>query len=197
MRDIDNLKDLIMLKPDMIGLIFYEKSPRFVCKLKQITEIRSQLGNIKLVGVFVNEKKERILQLNNLLHFNLIQLHGTESPDLCHSLQSHNLKIIKAFGISDKHDFDQIDPYRGCIDYALFDTKSKNHGGTGMKFNWNILEKYTGVTPFFLSGGIEPNDFPIIHHPQFIGIDLNSRFEISAGVKDIKLLSAFFNKIRK
>lgn len=197
MRDADNIRDLIQKNPDFIGLIFYPGSSRFVLDTKAIIELRSQLANIKLVGVFVDEDESTILKLNSLLHFDLVQLHGSESPEFCNMLRLKNIQIIKAFGISDKSSFNQIESYQGKIDYALFDTKSKKHGGTGKKFNWSLIDNYTGNTPFFLSGGISPDEIPEINHPQYFGIDINSKFEISPAIKNIKLVSEFIKRIRK
>lgn len=197
MRDSDNIRDLILINPDFLGLIFYPKSSRFVAHPQELAKIFNQARNFKLVGVFVDEKKELILQLHEILNFDLIQLHGSESPEYCKALQSHGLDIIKAFGIASKNDFISTIAYQGIADYFLFDTKTIAHGGSGQKFDWKLLEAYKGNTPFLLSGGIQPGDYPQINHPDFIGVDINSQFEISPGIKNISLVSEYIKQIKK
>ena len=196
LTDPKNIRDLINLKPDFIGLIFHPKSPRYVSNPNSLVDVLKSRKNIKLVGVFVNEKKETVLELNKLLNFDYVQLHGSESPAYCADLKAHKLKVLMAFGISGKIDFQQTAPYTECADMFVFDTKTEHHGGSGRKFDWEVLNSYIGSTPFLLSGGIGPDDYPDIKNPAFAGLDLNSRFEVSPGLKDISLLSNYFNKMR-
>lgn len=197
MRDSDNIRDLIRISPDLLGLIFYPQSSRFVSHPQELTKIFSQARDFKLVGVFVDEKKELILQLHKYLNFDLIQLHGSESPEYCQDLKSNGPGIIKAFGIASKNDIISTIAYEGVADYFLFDTKTIAHGGSGQKFDWKLLESYKGSTPFLLSGGIRPGDHPQINHPDFIGVDINSQFEISPGIKDISLVSEYIKQYKK
>jgi len=196
MRDPENITDLMGLKPDMIGLIFHPGSPRYVENEKLLGNLLNQGREFKLVGVFVNEKLSTILELNKILNFDFVQLHGKESIAYCVELKSNKLKIIKAFGISEKNDFTQTTPYSEFADYFVFDNMTRIHGGSGRKFDWEILNYYSGSTPFLLSGGIGPEDFPDIKHTAFAGLDLNSRFEISPGFKNISLLSNYLKKVR-
>ena len=122
-----------------------------------------------------------------------IQFHGNEDVGFCQQA-SGNFKIIKAFRVDEKFDFEQTKHYEDFCKYFLFDTNTKSYGGSGKKFNWDILHKYNGNIPFILSGGIQPEDYQIIkevNHPGFAGIDLNSGFELSPGIKDIKKLKPF------
>lgn len=192
----DNIRKIIDISPDLIGLIFYPKSPRYVSDPEKLVSVLNIRKGIKLVGVFVNEKIERILELNQILNFDYVQLHGLESPAYCADLKAHKLKVLKAFGISGESDFANTAPYSECADMFVFDTKTVHHGGSGRKFDWEVLNSYKGSTPFLLSGGIGPEDNPDIKNPAFAGLDLNSRFELSPGLKDIGLLSNYFNKIR-
>ncbi len=196
MRDPDNIRDLIDLKPDLIGMIFHPGSPRYVSDPEKLVTVLKNRKGIKLVGVFVNEKKKRILELNRILNFDYVQLHGCETPAYCVDLKLHNIKVLKAFGISEEADFEKLAPYTECADLFVFDTKTTQHGGSGRKFDWEVLNSYKGVTPFLLSGGIGPDDYPDIKNPAFAGVDLNSRFEVSPGVKDISLLSNYLKKVR-
>jgi phosphoribosylanthranilate isomerase len=196
MREEENIRDLILIKPSLIGLILFPGSSRFVKDPQKLADIFSEERSFQLVGVFVNEQKSRILELHKLLNFDLIQLHGQESPSFCEDLKSMGLKIIKVFGIDCEEDFSRTAPYANSSDFFLFDTLTSTHGGSGRKFDWSLLDSYKGKVPFFLSGGIGPEDKPAIDHPCFAGIDLNSRFEVSPGLKDIDLLSRYFKNIR-
>jgi phosphoribosylanthranilate isomerase len=113
-------------------------------------------------------------------------------------LKRNQCKIIKAFGVNESFDFPVTKEYSDFCELFLFDTKSSDYGGTGRKFDWRTLENYRGTVPFLLSGGIDYEDFDIIskiNHPQFLGVDLNSRFEIMPGIKDIEKIKLFKNKI--
>ncbi len=196
MRDADNIRDLIELKPDMIGLIFHPGSPRFVSNPDELAGVLDIERKFKLVGVFVDEDISLIRSLHKSLNFGYIQLHGNESPEYCGELKSRGFKVIKAIGISDVGDLKKVSPYSGIADIYIFDTKTSQHGGSGSKFDWSIIDQYYGAAPFLLSGGIGPEDNPAIDHPAFAGVDLNSRFETSPGIKDIGLLSYYFKKLR-
>ena len=193
MKHSDNIRDLQELPIDMMGMIFYEKSPRFVySNSKDVDSIK------KRVGVFVNTDIDDIQKKIDEYKLDFIQLHGNESAELCKSVKESK-PVIKAFSIANKDDFDKTADYEGICEYFLFDTKTPDYGGSGIKFDWSILNSYQGNTPFLLSGGITSNDAEAIRtitHPLFAGIDLNSKFETSPGVKDIALLEKFIKEIR-
>lgn len=194
MKFAENISDLAKLSPDMMGLIFYSKSPRYV----NDSPIPPIEANIKRVGVFVNADRETILQKKKDYHLDLIQLHGNESPIFCENLNKM-IPVIKAFSIGNVEDFKETERYEGLCSYFLFDTKTHQYGGSGQKFDWNILDAYEGGTPFILSGGISAKDCNTIKnitHPMLYSIDINSRFEIEPGLKDINLLEQFINEIR-
>ena len=194
----ENIRQIVALQPDMIGLIFYPKSQRYVNNPKDIAKLYIP-SSIKKIGVFVNETKETILQKIKMYQLQGVQLHGDESPALCLSLKQQNLKVIKAFSISSDADFKKCTLYEGFADYFLFDTKTQGYGGSGEKFDWEFMNAYRGLTPFILSGGISPEDAEAImslKHARLAGIDLNSRFETSPGVKDVTLLKEFLRKIK-
>ncbi len=192
MREQQNIADLQTLNIDMIGFIFYEKSPRYV-------ENAPMTKNLSRVGVFVNENAANITAIaiaNKLTH---LQLHGGESVETCLQLKQKGYKIIKAISIKESTDFLKAKEYEGAADYLLFDTKCEGYGGSGLSFDWSMLNNYKGNTPFLLSGGIKTEmaqSIKAISHPQFVGIDLNSGFEISPAYKDIKELTTFLNTIR-
>lgn len=199
MKDPENIRDVISLHPDYMGFIFYSKSQRFVGELDP--EILKQIPeNICKVGVFVDENALNIFRIVQTYGLNAVQLHGKENPATCRILRRKRLKVIKALSVSKADDLLVTSDYQTCCDYLLFDTKTPLHGGSGQQFDWNILNSYTGRVPFFLSGGIGPDDaerITALSHPQLKAIDINSRFEIEPGRKDTKTLAAFLNKIRK
>ena len=199
MRQQANIEDLVQLNPDYIGFIFYPESKRFIGNQIPAEILVIIPDRIQKVGVFVDEPFENLVDMFRNNHLDIIQLHGNESPAYCESLKKLNIPIIKAFRITPDFNFATIKPFDNCCDYFLFDTAGALPGGTGMKFDWNKLDEYSGKIPFFLSGGIQQTDAEAIKsltYPYFHGIDLNSRFEIEPGLKDIPKLKSFFNEIR-
>ena len=193
MREADNIRAVEALGIDVMGFIFWPKSSRYVSQRPDYLPKR-----VKRVGVFVDEDPEQVKQLAGDYGLDYIQLHGQESPS--YIFQLGGLHIIKAFNFSTAEDLLQTQPYVGLVDGFLFDAKGKSVGGNGEKFNWDVLDAYDGETPFLLSGGIGPDDVERVHafhHPMCIGIDLNSRFELSPGLKDIDALRRFVNDINR
>lgn len=191
MRDSKNVKALAELNPDFMGFIFYAKSKRFaedVLDKKVLADLPSE---IKKVGVFVNETTETIHTICQKYGFQYIQLHGDESVEECKKMKSLNYKVIKAFGIDEGFDFDSLLAYEPYVDYFLFDTKTKDYGGSGQVYDWSILNQYKGEKPYFLSGGISEENIKSaleFNDERMQVLDLNSKFEIEAGLKDIDLL---------
>ena len=193
MRDADNIEQVRCLKPDMMGLIFYARSSRFV-GTKPLPHLRADFAPAAKVGVFVNETVEHIVDITAQFNLNAVQLHGNETPAECATVRGTGLKVIKAFGIESAADFERCDSYSGCCDMFLFDTRTAGYGGAGVKFDWSILAEYKQDTPFLLSGGISADDaadIRSISHPQLAGIDLNSRFETAPALKDVAKLRRF------
>ena len=193
MREADNIREVETLGIDMMGFIFWPKSSRFVTQRPDYLPKR-----VKRVGVFVDEDPEQVKRLAVDYDLDYIQLHGQESPS--YIFQLGGLHIIKAFNISTAEDLLQAQPYEGIVDYFLFDAKGKSVGGNGEKFNWDVLSAYNGSTPFLLSGGIGLDDATNVkafHHPKCIGIDLNSRFELAPGLKDVAKLKEFIFNLNK
>lgn len=195
MRDADNIRQVESLGVDMIGLIFFPGSSRYVtCPPSYLPE------KAQKVGVFVNENPEIIESLVRVFGLNYVQLHGTESPEYCLSLQEKGLKLIKAFSIASPADLAETEKYEGLCEYFIFDTKCEGYGGSGKQFDWSILSHYKGKTPFLLSGGISPESIEglkTFHHKQFTGIDLNSRFETAPAMKNIVKLQQFIKELKK
>ena len=281
MRDAQNIREVATLGVNLIGLIFYPKSPRYVESIsldagiipdyssltpdplpegegrnmldKQLKEeetkgetrnkqpVSAQLKSTqskapfnkvttplslgegqgdeaveghggeaaipKFVGVFVNDMPQNIVTAVYNYHLSYVQLHGDESPVMIDNLRrtlvpdiAPQIKIIKAISVSSAEDLKRCEQYEGHVDLFLFDTKCKGYGGSGQKYDWSVLEAYTGQTPFLLSGGIGPDDIDRLrdfHHAQCVGIDLNSKFETAPGMKDAEMLKKFINSLNK
>jgi phosphoribosylanthranilate isomerase len=198
LKDPENIEAVAALNPDYLGFICYGLSPRYIGQLS--TETFKKLpGNIKKTAVFVNESAQIINSLIHAYNFDVIQLHGDESPEFSHSFRDR-VTVFKAFGLDENFDFSQLDNYVNKVDYFLFDTKTAAYGGSGKTFDWGMLENYKLDVPFFLSGGISLDnleEIKKINHPQFYGVDLNSRFETAPGVKDTGKLKQAFDIINK
>lgn len=208
MKYEDNIIEVAELQPEYMGFIFYEKSPRnFEGTIPKLPE------SIKKVGVFVNASLQEVIDKVKTHNLQAVQLHGKETPEFCDKLKYHfersrellpttSLKIIKVFSIKDSFDFNILKPYETVCNYYLFDTKGKNPGGNGYAFNWDVLKKYPSSKPYFLSGGI--GLFEIEKLKRFLKsdaskycklIDVNSKFEIEAGLKNIEKLKKFKNRL--
>ncbi len=185
--------------PDFMGFIFYPHSKRYVGKNPDPLLFGMVPASIIKTGVFVNEKITDIQE--NIRKFGLgaVQLHGSETPEYCNRIKVAGPILIKSFGIDDSFNFNILKTYLGCCDYFLFDKRTENYGGSGTKFNWKKLEEYQLEKPFFLSGGIGYDDlesFKDLRHNGFYGVDINSRFEISAGIKDHTRIRDFITKLK-
>lgn len=191
-----NLAEVCNLQPDFIGFIFYDKSKRFVDNPLNITQPKG--SKAKRVGVFVNATIQEIFQNIDKFKLDYIQLHGDESAEFCAKI-NRNKPVFKAFQVNNNFNFNILSNYLSSCYYFLFDTSSNKYGGSGKKFDWSLLKGYNLDKPFILSGGISEYDvdnIKNINHSKLIGIDLNSKFEISPGIKNIPKLSNFLSKIR-
>ena len=196
MRDAENIREVEALGIDLMGFIFWPKSSRYVSERPSYLPTQC-----KRVGVFVNENIGKVEHIAEDYALDFIQLHGSESSDFICQLRSlcgDSIAIIKAFNIATAEDLEKTKPYEGIVDYFLFDTKSQLPGGNGQQFDWSVLTDYVGETPFLLSGGIGPNDAKRVkafHHAKCIGIDLNSKFEDAAALKNIQKLKTFIEQL--
>ena len=232
MRDADNIREVEELAEEfsilnsqptvaangekqlsifLMGFIFWPHSSRYVSERPAYLPT-----HCKRVGVFVDASIKEITQKVQEFGLDIIQLHGSESPAYIRQLRSvcgDSIATIKAFNIATADDFAQTEAYEGIVDFFLFDTKGKSVGGNGEKFDWSVLADYAGNTPFLLSGGIGPDDAPMLHHPspvspsltgrdgvglhhpKCIGIDLNSRFETAPAIKDVEALRRFLTQL--
>jgi phosphoribosylanthranilate isomerase len=197
MKYPENVQKVGLLEPDFMGFIFYPSSKRFVENLDPW--VLSQLpANIAKVGVFVNHDLQEVVEIAKKFSMNLLQLHGTESAAYVAALKQQlagtGIKLMKAFGVDESFKFGELDDYQTTVDYFLFDTQTPDHGGSGKQFNWELLNGYTLSTPYFLSGGIGLESLEAlkrIDDKRLFALDVNSRFELEPGMKDISKLKEF------
>jgi len=204
MKYANNIEQVTALQPDYLGFIFYEKSARhFDAIIPQIPD------SIKKVGIFVDETIAVVIEKINTHHLQAVQLHGDEPPEYCLKLKRYyediadeKLEIIKVFSIKNEFNFEVLKPYDTVCDYFLFDTKGKLPGGNGFTFDWDVLNNYPSTKPFFLSGGIGLDELEKLKEFQqsnaskyCYAIDVNSKFEIEPGLKNIELLKEFKQNI--
>jgi phosphoribosylanthranilate isomerase len=202
MTQLDQVRKLDEMGLDFAGFIFYPKSPRYVGKHirgDQLKKARLRLGK---VGVFVNSPYEEVMKLVDEYGLDMVQLHGDETPRYCDQLANY-VSVIKVFRLGENDPIDWITrPYLESCDMFLFDTLGVGYGGTGKKFNWEVLKNASVDKLFFLSGGIEPDDQEKLREfsvapvaSKLFSIDINSRFETSAGIKDLDRISSFVGSL--
>ncbi len=200
MREAANLWAVADLKPDYLGFIFYGKSARYMRDTLSASRVRNLPAGIKRVGVFVNADLANVHTTASAYALDYVQLHGHETPAYCQQARDLGLRLIKAFAVGETFDFATLAAYEPSCDFFLFDTKGALPGGNGTAFDWQILAGYTGATPFFLSGGLGPDNLTTLlgfHHPQLYGFDFNSHLETAPGVKDVATTSALLASIIK
>lgn len=191
MKYPENILEVSELLPDYMGFIFWGKSSRFFDG-----KISNLPKSIQKVGVFVDASLAEIVSKIKKYDLNVIQLHGNETVAFCESLKNEKVKIIKVFSVNEDFDFSILEPFEPVCDYFLFDTKGKLPGGNGIVFDWKVLKEYPSTKPFFLSGGIGIEEIESIQellktNLPIHAIDINSKFEIESGLKNIKLLNDF------
>jgi phosphoribosylanthranilate isomerase len=202
--NIDEALALSKAGVNYVGFIFYPASKRYALHALSLDQIKSvQLPGVLKVGVFVNEPLEKVIATATEAGLDMVQLHGDETPNYCKEMANH-YPVIKAFRISETDDVAyKISEYLEDIDYLLFDTASSVYGGSGISFDWKKLANATGQKPYFLSGGIGPDDVSKITSfvqsdtaGNFTAVDVNSKFETAPGQKNIQLLQSFIPTIK-
>lgn len=199
----EQVKQLDEMGVEFAGFIFYPKSPRYVFKNMPSEEIKRIRGKINKVGVFVNADPDEILRTVDACGLYLVQLHGDENPRVCERIANY-VSVIKAFRLTDDDNIQwKIREYYDAVDMFMFDTEGVGYGGTGKKFNWELLKGENIRKPFFLSGGITPDDGKHLKTFQneavakdLFAIDINSKFEIVPGVKDMEKIKNFVKAVK-
>ncbi|MFZ4927784.1 phosphoribosylanthranilate isomerase [Chryseobacterium sp. Mn2064] len=201
----EQIQELIALKVDFLGFIFYEKSPRYVLNHLTLEDI-SEIKHHGKTGVFVNEKADKIAEIAHQAKLNFIQLHGDETNDFIFEVKEKlqpDIKIIKVIRIGDntfenRNKIAEIFNIKNSdipqpASYYLFDTDSKAFGGTGKQFDWTLLNEFDIPLPYFLSGGISEENIEnitLLKQKPF-ALDINSKFEIEPGNKNISRIEQF------
>ena len=202
MTSADQVRQLDDMGVEFAGFIFYPRSPRFVYSHMPAAEIKKIKGRINKVGVFVNPTLDEVVNTVDNCGLYLAQLHGDESPKLCEKIADY-ITVVKAFRLSeDDNVLWKIKDYQDVVDMFLFDTEGAGYGGTGKKFNWQLLKGLNIRKPFFLSGGILPTDVEGLKAFQqesvakdLFAIDINSKFEVAPGVKDMERVRKFIGEL--
>ena len=200
---LDQLLALQEIGVDYAGLIFYEGSPRFIGAHNfEASMIKKDEITIKRIGVFVNAKEDEILKAVDDWKLEMVQLHGEESPVFCEKISNH-VKTIKAFRVNEEESLAyKVAPYENAVEYYLFDAMGKQYGGTGNKFDWKVIAEANIEKPYFLSGGLGPDDVTSIQafkqtNDNCFAIDVNSRFEVKPGIKNIEIVKTFAERLLK
>jgi len=207
MRNAENIQQVSQIEGvDWMGFIFTDKSKRYA---QAEADFDTQTDK-KKVGVFVDSTIEDVLDKTEKYNLDIIQLHGFETVEYCNELKKRTggsplvpgavrgIAIMKAFPVDSDFDFSITEEYEDRVGYFLFDAKGRDAGGNGIQFDWSVLERYEGETPFLLAGGINPDSIDKIknfNHPKWVGIDVNSGFEVEPGMKRIAALGAFVNSL--
>lgn len=185
---------------DMVGFIFHPNSPRFIQQPFDNSFYDAAPKSVKRVGVFVDAPEAQVLDCVMRYSLDYVQLHGAESPDYCLQLQAKGVPVIKAFAVGDNFDFRITKAFSHSCSMFLFDALASHKGGNGITFSWNLLSKYELTVPFLLSGGVSIDHLSALKalmHPALVGFDINSRFEVSPGVKDIVKVSEFVESVKQ
>ncbi len=181
-----------------IGFIFYPSSKRYVLEKLSLTDLASfKPTGLKKVGVFVNESLDQLLHIVQEAGLDIVQLHGDETPAYCAAVRQ-KVATIKVFRVGAA--VPDFAAYEAEVDYFLFDTDSILYGGTGQHFNWELIKGVTIPKPYFLSGGIGPNDIQGVQVMEktkagkaLLALDINSQFELTPGMKDLEKIKIFIN----
>jgi phosphoribosylanthranilate isomerase len=201
MTQLEQVEQLPDLGATFAGFIFYPKSPRYVFRHLTSAQIK-KVNTINKVGVFVNSSVEEVQLLVEECRLHMVQLHGDESPKYCERIADY-VSVVKAFRLSENDSIEwMIKPYMDVCDMFMFDTMGSGYGGTGKKFDWNILKGSNIGKPFFLSGGIQPEDTNALREFQdeqvsksMFAIDINSKFETSPGIKNMEKVGEFIKEL--
>lgn len=199
MREHQNIQELIKTAPDFIGFIFYPISKRYVGDDWPVSHVQQIPETIQKVGVFVNARLDFLEASVHKYQLDWVQLHGNESVDYCTAVKDMDINTIKVFSMDEDFRTQHVHPFKAVSDMFLFDTKTVGYGGSGEKFSWELLASAEVGKPFLLSGGIGPEDIEIVkqfNHPDLIGVDINSRFEVNPGFKNVNQVKTFMKNIK-
>lgn len=193
MRDSANIQAIDKLAPDWMGFIFYQHSSRYV---EQVPTVMPQRA--KRVGVFVHPQFRDVMDHVKRYDLQAVQFHGTASPEVCQSFRERGLIVIRALPVTETF-VAETAQYVGKVDYFLFDNPTLKFGGSGQTYDWTLLQRYPGPTPFLLSGGLSLQTVEALKrfaHPFLAGYDINSGFETSPAMKDSAAVAQFIAEMK-
>ena len=203
LTQLNQIHELASLKVDFLGFIFYDQSPRYALNCLSLKQIKT-VNHQGKVGVFVNGNRAGIIEIAEKTGLKYIQLHGDETDDFISELKKElnpEIKIIKVFRIGSGlgNLKSAIQNLKTQVDYFLFDTDSRLFGGTGKSFNWQILNEIEITQPYFLSGGLCAENIENIRFlkQKPFALDINSKFEIDPGYKDLEKIKEFQSIIQR
>ena len=194
LREPANAAAVARLRPDFIGFVFHRASVRYAPSALSGAAARALPGGPARVGVFVDETPATMQATATAYELDFVQLHGHETPAICAEMQAAGLRVIKAFSVDESLDIKVLESFVPHVNYFLFDTKGQAPGGNGVAFDWQILRAYDLPVPYLLAGGIGPEhaaELARLRLPGLAGVDVNSRFEVRPGCKDVAALGAF------
>ncbi|MGY6562458.1 MAG: phosphoribosylanthranilate isomerase [Luteibaculaceae bacterium] len=198
-KDPENLRELISFEPNYLGFIFYRKSKRYMAETLLPQHLNEVPKSIAKVGVFVDESIEKMLSTAATYNLQVIQLHGSEGPEICQKLKEQGLQVFKAIAVDSETNFNDFQTFSPYTDAFILDTKGPEKGGNGYSFSWEILNSYTLEVPFLLSGGIGNHNLKeaeTLSQPFKIGYDINSKMETEPGLKCPQLVKQFFKTLQ-
>ncbi|MCV0425663.1 MAG: phosphoribosylanthranilate isomerase [Roseibium sp.] len=193
----DTMETALDAGADMVGLMFFPKSPRHVslsqaCRLADMAR-----GRAEIVAVTVNMDLDGLSRIKEVVNPDTFQFHGSEAPEACAAAKvMHGTKLMKAVSVSEKSDLEQAHYYSVVADRILFDAKppkgSDLPGGNGVSYDWTMLKDLDLKKPFMLSGGLDPDNVAdAIRLSGTREVDVSSGVESAKGVKDNDLIRAF------
>ncbi len=197
MKYADNLQAIAALQPDYLGYIFYPPSRRYMGEVLPAGLLPAAVGR---VGVFVDAAPADIVRLHASYRFDLVQLHGHETAADCRWLHEQGIACMKAFAPAPGFRFGHTEAYEPWCRYFLFDSPTPAYGGSGLSFDWSVIGEYRGQTPFFLSGGLGPDNVGAalrLGHDRLAGLDFNSRLESQPGLKVVETTYQIIQTIRQ
>ncbi|MEO5378431.1 MAG: phosphoribosylanthranilate isomerase [Magnetococcus sp. DMHC-6] len=184
---------------DALGFVFFSKSPRNISPKAAAQIVEGLPPFVTVVGLFVNATQKQIRDVMSIVPLDVIQLHGDETPKFCRDLLERDRinRVVKAVRVASRTDLEGLE--RFPVNALLLDAKVAEHyGGTGVAFDWSLMENVSFETPIILAGGLDPDNVGrAIHRIRPYAVDVSSGVELSPGIKDAVKMERFIRAVRK